>query len=60
MKFTKENNCNTCKYGYFQDFDSSGYHNMCGAWNCYLCAQNCGECDDYEKGNIPEGRERDI
>jgi len=60
MKFTKEDNCNTCKHGYFQDFDSSGYHNMCGAWHCYLCIQNCGECDDYEKGDIPEGKERDI
>ena len=60
MKFTKEDNCNTCKYGYFYDFDSSGYHNMCGAYHCYLCAQNQGECDDYEKGDIPEGKERDI
>lgn len=31
MKFTKEDNCETCKYGYFLDFDASGYHSMCGA-----------------------------
>lgn len=60
MKFTKEDNCNTCKHGYFYDFDSSGYHNMCGAYHCYLCAQNYEECDDYERGDIPEGKERDL
>ena len=60
MKFTEKDNCETCKYGYFLDFDASSYHNMCGAWNCYLCAQNRRECDDYEKGNIPEGKERNI
>lgn len=60
MKFTKEDNCETCKHGYFFDFDYSGYHNMCGAYHCYLCAQYYGECNDYEKGDIPEGKERDL
>lgn len=60
MEFTEEHNCNTCKYGYFNDFSSDGYHNLCGAYNCYLCAQNSKECDEYEKGEVPEGKERNL
>lgn len=57
MDFTDEINCNTCKYGYFEDISPDGWHNLCGAYNCYLCAENCGYCDDYEKGTPPEGKE---
>ena len=57
IDFTEEINCKTCKHGYFKDFDSSGYHNMCGAWNCYLCATRDGYCYDYEKGEPPLGKE---
>ena len=62
MKFTEEDNCKTCKYGYFNDFSWDGYHNLCGSPDgyCYLCQQKWGECDGYEKGDIPEGKERDI
>ena len=60
MEFTEEINCNTCKHGYFLDFSSDGFHNMCGAYVCYLCHQRYGSCDDYEKGEVPEGKERDL
>ncbi len=57
MEFNEEINCKTCKHGYFKDIDSSGWHNLCGADNCYLCAQNCQYCDDYEKGEVSDGVE---
>lgn len=60
MDFTKEINCQTCKYGYFKDISWDGWHNLCGADCCYLCATNNQYCDDYEKGNVPEGKERDL
>lgn len=60
MKFTETDNCDTCKNGYFLTFDSSGEHNCCGAYKCYLCAQRRGECNEYEKGDVPEGKERDL
>lgn len=60
MKFTETDNCDTCKNGYFLTFDSSGFHSICGAYECYLCAQRLGECDEYEKGDVPEGKERDL
>lgn len=55
MKFNKEINCNTCKYGYFKDLSYDGCHNLCGADNCYLCAMSYDFCEDYEKGQPPEG-----
>ena len=55
--FDKNTNCNTCKYGYFEDFDITGWHNMCGKWNCYLCQSNYGYCYDYEKGTPPEDKQ---
>ncbi len=57
MEFDEKTNCNTCKHGYFKDFSSDGWHNLCGAYNCYLCAYGNGECDDYEEGVPPEGSE---
>ena len=62
MKFTKEDNCDTCKYGYFLNFNWDGYHSLCGSPDgyCYLCQQILGECDGYEKGDIPKGKERDL
>ena len=57
MEFNENINCNTCKYGYFKGFSSDGWHNICGAGNCYLCAIRNGECDDYEEGKPPEGSE---
>lgn len=58
MKFSEDINCQTCKYGYFKDISNDGWHILCGADNCYLCAENCRWCEDYEKGEIPEGKER--
>lgn len=57
MNFNEKVNCNTCKHGYFLDFSVDGWHNLCGNYNCYLCAGVFGECDDYEEGSIPEGVE---
>ncbi len=57
IKFDEDKNCETCKHGYFEDFDSSGFHNMCGAFRCYLCAQQFGGCSDYEAGEKPTGKE---
>ena len=55
--FDESTNCNTCKYGYFEGFDATGWHNMCEKWNCYLCQSNCGYCYDYEKGTPPENKQ---
>ena len=57
MEFNEYINCNTCKHGYFKDFSVDGYHNLCGAYHCYLCAQSQNDCDDYEEGKPPEGAE---
>ena len=57
IKFNDKINCYTCKHGYFKDFSWDGWHNLCGAYHCYLCAENYGECDDYEEGIPPEGAE---
>lgn len=58
MNFTDEINCGTCIHGYFMDFSFDGFHNLCGAGNCYLCAENNGRCYDYEKGDVPKDKER--
>ncbi len=50
--------CEGCKHFYDLDFDLSGWHNCCAKGDCYLCADNYGECDDYEKGDVPEGKIR--
>lgn len=54
MKFDENINCNTCKYGYFLDISPDGNHNMCGAYECYLCAQLKNRCDSYEQGEPPK------
>ena len=42
----------------FEDFDSTGWHNLCGAGHCYLCHQMFGgECSGYEEGPIPDGKD---
>lgn len=58
IEFNKDINCETCKYGYFVDYSSDGWHNLCGANNCYLCAEQSNYCNDYIKGDIPEGKKR--
>lgn len=60
MDFNNEINCYTCKYGYFNGFSCDGYHNFCGVEKCYLCAQQCEYCGDYEKGDVPKGKKRDL
>lgn len=52
MDFDENINCNTCKHGYFKNISWDGC--LCGANNCYLCAQKCEYCDDYEAGDVPE------
>lgn len=52
--FDKENNCHTCKHGYFEEFLET--HTLCGKHNCYLCNMQRGRCEDYEKGEIPKGK----
>lgn len=47
-------NCKSCKFGYI--IDDIGYHSICGKGNCYLCQEQQGGCEDYEKGNIPENK----
>lgn len=57
-KIEVEHKCKNCKHGYFADFDSTGWHNLCGAGYCYLCHQrDGGECYGYEAGPVPEGKE---
>jgi hypothetical protein len=58
MDFDKEVNCQTCKHGYYKDISPDGWHNWCGANTCYLCSMQYGYCDEYEKGDIPDGKER--
>lgn len=58
MDFDENINCESCKYGYFKDFSLDGWHSLCGADNCYICAEQYGYCNDYEEGNIPKGKER--
>ena len=60
MNFDEKVNCDSCKHGYFKGYSWDGWHNMCGAWRCYLCAERNGYCDDYEEGDVPEGKERDL
>lgn len=55
MEFNEKINCDTCKHGYFKNFSFDGWHNLCGAYKCYLCAQSNGYCDNYEEGKPPEG-----
>ena len=56
MNVEVNHDCKKCKHGYFAAYDSSGWHNLCGAGHCYLCHQNKGgECNDYEEGEVPEG-----
>ena len=57
-KIEVEHKCEKCKHGYFEDFDSTGWHSLCGAGYCYLCHQrDGGECYGYEEGLVPEGKE---
>jgi len=60
IKFDNEINCGSCKYGYLERFSNDGYHKLCGAEKCSLCATMRKECDSYEKGEIPEGKEREF
>lgn len=60
MEFNDEVNCQTCRYGYHLDISPDGWHNLCGAYTCYLCAEQWGWCNHYEEGNVPEGRERNL
>lgn len=58
MDKKKVSDCNTCVHGYFEAFDFTGWHDLCGAYHCYLCQMNSGgECPDYEEGKPPEGKE---
>jgi hypothetical protein len=57
MQFDKDKNCDTCKHGYFLDFSLDGYHNLCGAGECYLCAKIHRKCDSYEQGEAPDNSE---
>ena len=50
--------CEGCKHFYDLDFSLDGWHNCCAEGRCYLCADNRGECDEYEKGDVPEGKNR--
>lgn len=54
-KYDDEHNCYNCRFGYFDGFSSDGWHNLCGAGNCYLCAQNNEYCEEYEFGDVPDG-----
>ena len=56
MKFTAENNCNTCQNAY--DIDIRGDHCFCAKLNCYMCAENHKECIDYLRGDVPDGKKR--
>ena len=56
-EFNEQINCNTCKHGYFAGFSYDGFHNLCGAGRCYLCAQQYEYCNYYEEGTPPEGKE---
>ena len=58
MIFSNEINCQTCKYGYEAGSSWDGYHEMCGAYTCYMCAERDGYCYLYERGDIPEGKTR--
>ena len=57
MESNKEKICDTCKHGYFSDFSVDGYHNLCGAGECYLCNRQRGQCELYEQGEPPEESE---
>lgn len=56
--FDDDVNCESCKYGYFDTVTDDGNHSLCGGCRCYLCAEQYGYCDKYEKGDIPVGEER--
>lgn len=53
--FNEEVNCSTCKNGYHDGYSWDGWHNLCGAGRCYLCAERDQSCSSYEKGEPPEG-----
>ena len=54
-KYDNEHNCYNCRFGYFAEISDDGWHNLCGAGRCYLCAQNYEYCEEYEFGDIPDG-----
>lgn len=58
METETKHDCNKCVNGYFADFDSSGWHNLCGAGHCYLCHMNGNrECTDFKEGEPPKDKE---
>ena len=60
VKFDKDINCGTCVNGYLTRFSNDGYHKLCGAEICGLCANMRRKCDKYEKGEVPESKEREF
>lgn len=58
MDFNNEINCQTCKHGYDNGSSWDGWHELCGVGRCYMCAERDGYCNEYEQGDIPEGKER--
>ena len=54
----KGTKCGKCKYFYDLDFSLEGYHNCCSEYNCYLCNGYGKNCDDFEEGEVPQGKER--
>ena len=53
-RYDDDHNCFNCRFGYFADISGDGWHNLCGAGNCYLCVKNYKYCDKYEFGDIPD------
>lgn len=47
--------CDTCKH-YYDLFHFGMFCELCQKGNCHYCIK--GECDDYEEGEVPEGKER--
>lgn len=50
--------CEGCKHFYDLDFSFDGWHNCCAIGRCYLCENKRGTCDEYEAGDVPEGKIR--
>ena len=57
MEFDIYVNCETCKYGYFADLSFYG-EIFCGADVCSCEKKREGYCEEYEEGNIPDGKHR--
>lgn len=48
--------CGTCRY-FYDLFHFGEFCEYCKKNHCHLCMDD-SDCNDYEEGDVPEGKER--